>query len=89
MQQSTRAHTWLLHILIVTALGAALSAPMPAYASTFVVTVPLDAPDPFPGDGICGIVHSPTFPYSQGRCSLRAAIQEVNALAGPHEIRFA
>ena len=82
----------LLHqLLIVLVVIASVGAPTPAYASTFVVNFPVDLPDPFAGDGICGIFAPapPAHMTSWGPCSLRAAIQEVNALGGSHEIQFA
>ena len=44
-------------------------------AATFVVNTTLDAVDTSPGDGVCETVEP-------GQCTLRAAIQEANALAG-------
>ncbi|MBI4367611.1 MAG: CSLREA domain-containing protein [Deltaproteobacteria bacterium] len=44
----------------------------------FTVTSVTDAPDIVPGDGICADV--------TGQCTLRAAIQESNALAGDDTI---
>jgi uncharacterized repeat protein (TIGR01451 family) len=49
--------------------------------ASFTVTTTIDALDRLPGDGVCEI--------DGGGCSLRAAVQEVNALgddAVPHEI---
>ncbi|HZR97064.1 MAG TPA: right-handed parallel beta-helix repeat-containing protein [Chloroflexota bacterium] len=48
----------------------------PAYAATFEVTTTEDGHDANPGDGICSI--NP--PGQPPLCSLRAAIEEVNAL---------
>src|SRR5438093_4430358 len=49
-----------------------------SHAATFVVNTTADTADAVPGDGICA--------DSGGACSLRAAIQEANALAGPDAI---
>ncbi|BAU23101.1 hypothetical protein THC_0709 [Caldimicrobium thiodismutans] len=50
-----------------------------AIAATFTVNTTEDTPDARPGDGTCA--------DSSGRCSLRAAIMEANALGGgPHTI---
>lgn len=46
-------------------------------AAGFDVTTELDAPDSEPGDGICAT--------GEGACSLRAAVQEANALPG-HDV---
>src|SRR5438034_3664019 len=51
---------------------------MPGHAVTFVVNTTADTADDVPGDGICA--------DSGGACSLRAAVQEANALAGPDTI---
>jgi hypothetical protein len=51
-----------------------------AQAKTFLVNVDTDLPDKTPGDGIC---------YAAYRtCTLRAAIEEANALAGADTIEF-
>jgi len=57
-------------------VAAALAAP--ACAATFVVDSAIDAVDEGPGDGICRT--------AAGACTLRAAVQEANALAGPDAI---
>jgi hypothetical protein len=62
----------------ITLLGVFLSAS--AQAATFTVNNPLDVVDAAPGNGICE-----TAP-GDGVCTLRAAIQETNALAGADEI---
>jgi CSLREA domain-containing protein len=48
-----------------------------AGAATFTVDSTLDATDDVPGDGVCS---------AAGACTLRAAVQESNALAGPDAI---
>jgi CSLREA domain-containing protein len=50
----------------------------PAYAAEFVVSTAADAVDAEPGDGICAT--------EAGSCSLRAAIQEANALDGADSV---
>ena len=57
-------------------LGVFLSAS--AQAAVFTVNSPSDAVDVGPGNGICETAF--------GNCTLRAAIQESNALAGADEI---
>lgn len=52
----------------------------PAWAATFTVNSTLDAVDAKRGDGICETA------AGNGVCTLRAAIQESNALAGPDTI---
>lgn len=55
-------------------------ASVPTWAATFTVNNNGDAPDAAPGDGICATVG--------GVCTLRAAIQEANALSGTDTIQF-
>jgi CSLREA domain-containing protein len=54
----------------------------PIAAATFVVDSSLDTPDTNPGNGTCEATSGGT------QCTLRAAIQEANALAGFDEITF-
>ena len=68
-------------------VSVALAAPQTGFASTFFVNSTGDQPDINPGNGICETV------AGGGVCTLRAAIQETNALpnspaATPDEIRF-
>ncbi|MCX6032064.1 MAG: LamG domain-containing protein [Chloroflexi bacterium] len=74
--------TNLLHLLLVAALLAGLMfslAPLRvAHAATFIVNTAADTTDVNPGNGICA--------DSSGKCSLRAAISEANALAGDDTI---
>ena len=74
-------------VLLLTVLAlTAVSAPGAAAASTatadvpepFVVTNPADAVDVQPGDGLCE--------DERGHCSLRAAVQESNALPGEQTV---
>src|SRR2546430_14094222 len=54
---------------------------VPGHAVTFVVNTTADTADAVPGDGRCA--------DSGGACSLRAAVQEANALAGADTIQLA
>ena len=78
-QQFRKNNAWGV-ALGITLLGVFLSAS--AHAAVFTVNSPSDPPagDANPGDGICDIA-PPTH-----TCTLRAAIQEANALAGADEI---
>jgi hypothetical protein len=60
------------------AAALALLACVSAHAMTFVVDDESDANDMNPGDGLCA--------DAEGRCTLRAAIEETNALAGADTI---
>lgn len=51
-----------------------------ADAATFTVNASVDDPDASPGDGFCSTV--------AGRCTLRAAVQEANAIAGKDTINI-
>jgi CSLREA domain-containing protein len=62
-------------LLFTAALSSAASA---AAAATFVVNSTLDAVDAVPGNGVCAT--------AGGTCTLRAAVQEANALGGAHSI---
>ena len=65
--------------LAIAAMALVLSAGV-ARAATFVPDEDWDAPDIAPGDGACVT--------SWGGCSLRAAIEEANALAGPDRVEL-
>lgn len=68
---------------ILTALWIALASLAPASvmrAASFAVNSTADAVDALPGDGLCAT--------SAGECTLRAAIQETNALSGLDLIRL-
>src|SRR5262245_23655024 len=72
-------NAWRLGLLIVLALsGVLFDAPKPAYAASFTVNSPADAVDAIPGNGACA--------SAAGDCTLRAAIQEANALPGADTI---
>ena len=64
-------------IIGMTLLGIFVSVPAQA-AAVFTVNNPLDVMDTNPGDGVCLA--------ASGGCTLRAAIQETNALAGADTI---
>jgi CSLREA domain-containing protein len=57
-----------------------LAAALPSGATTFTVDTTRDVADANPGDGACA--------GDQGGCSLRAAIQETNALSGADTINL-
>src|SRR3954454_15069512 len=65
---------------VLAALMLALAAPS-AIAASFMVTSTTDAVDATPGDGTCAT--------ADAVCTLRAAVQESNALAGADEIDVA
>ncbi|MEP7305923.1 MAG: choice-of-anchor Q domain-containing protein [Acidobacteriota bacterium] len=65
-------------MLVFAVLIATLAAPAIGQADTFTVNSTLDDVDATPGDGICAT--------SCAVCTLRAAIQEANALAGTDTI---
>ncbi len=79
---ATRTLRWL---VVPAAIGATLAIGVPSSrtataSSTFLVDSAGDAGDATPGDGICDT--------GGGVCTLRAAIQESNALAGADTIDF-
>ncbi len=61
---------------------------VPAAAAVFRVNSDQDAPDLEPGDGLCVAYLTVAPPYVLAHCTLRAAIQEANALPGGDEIRL-
>ncbi|MDH3670994.1 MAG: DUF11 domain-containing protein [Gammaproteobacteria bacterium] len=61
-------------VVVIMQLGMAT----PAWPVTFIVNSTADVPDVTPGDGICADASS--------NCTLRAAVQEANALAGTDAI---
>ena len=56
--------------------------PLQAFSLIFTVNTTMDAVDLNPGDGVCDINPSPFITL----CSLRAAIQEANAILNSHEL---
>jgi CSLREA domain-containing protein len=71
----------LLVMLFVTGLIALMHHVAVVHAASFTVTITADAVDTNPGDGDCEIDSPPS-----GVCTLRAAIEEANALPGTDEI---
>ena len=68
-------------LFMLVALLACVPAP-PLAAATFAVNSPADFPDVNKGDGLCETVAGP------GNCTLRAALDETNALAGADTINL-
>jgi hypothetical protein len=68
----------LLAAVIAVLLSLWIGSQHPANAANFIVDSPADAVDAHPGDGICD--------DGAGNCTLRAAIQETNALPGADTI---
>ncbi len=75
LQKRMRVSAWLMIVSVIVAIGT------PASTEGFLLLMPTfnvnsidDAPDIAPGDGVCDA--------GGGRCTLRAAIQEVNASTG-------
>ncbi|MGH3088761.1 MAG: CSLREA domain-containing protein, partial [Rubrobacteraceae bacterium] len=78
----TSATTWARAAVLAFTLAAlfALAWASPARAATFIVDSSADAVDATPGDGTCAT--------AVNECTLRAAIQEANALVGDDSIDF-
>src|ERR671936_2500582 len=74
--------------LAVIVLSSAPGATPATHGVTFRVTSPLDKPDNKPGDGICDATPPTARPSPKPvrLCTLRAAIQETNALGGANTI---
>src|SRR5262245_1100760 len=79
MQRKNYGNSLLVCCSLALGLGAVL-APRSALAATFTVDTTDDAVDVAPGDGQCKTAND--------HCSLRAAIQEANALLGADVIRL-
>ncbi|NJM41153.1 MAG: CSLREA domain-containing protein [Anaerolineae bacterium] len=62
-------------LLVSLLMSPVLFPATPIYAATFTVNSTLDRTDISPGDGVCRTA-------TAGQCTLRAAIQEANALPG-------
>jgi len=71
---------WRFRLCRLIAWAALSLVAVPSHATTFIVNTTADTADAVPGDGICA--------DSGGACSLRAAVQEANALAGPDTIQL-
>jgi CSLREA domain-containing protein len=80
VQSNSRFLRFFLGILIV-ALMLALHPASPAYAASFTVTSTGDQPDGDTTDGLCRVART-------NECTLRAAIQQANALPGHDTITF-
>src|SRR2546425_290335 len=65
-------------VSLLLAVASLFLGAVPVVAATFTVNSTADAVDATPGDGRCATATS--------SCTLRAAIQEANALAGPDTI---
>ena len=76
-----RTGVWPLCAALV--VGAGLSAPTGAFAAPFDVNDVSDAHDVNPGDGVCNVV----IEGGGVLCTLRAAVEEANALSGPDEVK--
>jgi hypothetical protein len=63
--------------LVPPATAVLLAGAVVARAATFAVNTIIDATDATPGDGVCETASG------NGICTLRAAVEETNALAGP------
>ena len=74
-----RNSKFVLIALTILLVGSLSRAPA-THAATFTVNSTIDAVDVVPGDGVCAT--------GAGTCTLRAAIQETNALAGPDTINL-
>jgi len=59
---------------------------VPAFAKDFTVDATCDAVDTNPGDGFCMILLTDI--VCGGRCTIRAAIQESNALGGIPAVNY-
>jgi CSLREA domain-containing protein len=76
-------------VLLLTIMAMALVAvASPAWAAEFDVNSTNDRSDKNPGDGECVTFRPPLLPPSGNECTLRAAIQEANALRGADIINF-
>ena len=67
-----------LRVALVLAASTVLTAPSAAEAADFTINSTADAVDASAGDGKCAV--------ADGRCTLRAAVQEANALGGASTI---
>ncbi|MBD3404223.1 T9SS type A sorting domain-containing protein [candidate division GN15 bacterium] len=70
--------TW--RLVVGTMLVLLLMSVTPTRAAVYIVDVTADLPDEQIGDGVCAV--------AGGGCSLRAAVQEANAGAGPDTIQI-
>jgi CSLREA domain-containing protein len=85
MQWASFLRRLLLLLILAPVAGVTLGGPaaiMHAAGKTFSVNSTMDTPDATPGDGLCETASG------NGVCTLRAAIQETNALAGADTIKL-
>ncbi len=80
-----QARLWIVFVIALAPLGFLLASTGMAEVAlvphaTFTVNSPLDMVDVNPGDGVCDAFRG------QRVCTLRAAIQESNALPGPDTV---
>ncbi len=88
MSRCFYTHCWRLLILSIVVLIVGHSSL--AHANTFTVNSTADMVDTSPGDGKCDTGRdAPEVVSVVKECTLRAAIQEANALSGKHEIILA
>lgn len=80
MRLSTLIGWVTLAIVTVTAIAGVGLPPSPARGLTLTVNSTADGVDANPGDGVCAT--------AGGQCTLRAAIQEANAVSGPDTINL-
>lgn len=73
-----RTHRSRIRLLALAAAAVGLTLPAAAGAAQFTVTSAQDLPDSDTGDGVCAAVN--------GGCTLRAALDQANALSGAHTI---
>ena len=79
--KKTGCRRWLPLLALPAGLALLMLLVPAAYAIGFTVNSTLDAGDANPGDGVCD--------DGSGHCTLRAAIEEANALTGSHTISLA
>ncbi len=85
LKRNFRQVSRLLPLAVLLAMLSTTILPIPtAYAATFDVNDAGDAGDVAPGDGVCDSDEVTPGP----QCTLRAAIEEANALAGPDTINL-
>lgn len=85
------AHSLLFALPVAVALSLGLASPPSAEAAVFTVNDKTDFADLLPGDGLCDTgnfrVNAPPL-FVVPECTLRAALEEANALPGADEIQF-
>ncbi len=79
---STNRRRWLACLTFCLLFAAAIVQTLPVFAATLTVNSTLDRADANPGNGVCQTA-------TAGECTLRAAIQEANALPGADTIQLA